>query len=116
MLGAEPVDYYGKSKCCGFPILTMNKANSLTMAGTHIAEAQDKGADCMVTPCPLCHLNLDAQQPDAAKYVNRRLDLPVLHLPQLIGLALGMEPGELGLGQHVVKTNAVVSKVFAAAA
>ncbi len=116
VLGAEPVDYYGKSKCCGFPILTMNKANSLTMAGTHLAEAQDKGADCMVTPCPLCHLNLDAQQPDAAKYVNRSLDLPILHLPQLIGLALGMEPGELGLGQHVVKTNAVVSKVFAAAA
>ena len=62
-------------------------------------------------PCPLCHLNLDLQQPDAAKVVGRDLDLPVLHLPQLVGLALGLEPKELGMGKHVVRTAGVERKL-----
>lgn len=110
-LGAEPVDFRGKSKCCGFPIVTMNRRNSLSMAGDHLLEAKDKGADAMVTPCPLCHLNLDAQQPDAAKIKGRPIDLPILHLPQLVGLALGIAPEAMRLGRHVVSTEKVVARV-----
>ena len=73
--------------------------NPLTQAGTHVGDAIDSGADCLVTPCPLCHLNLDLQQPEAAKMVGRDLGLAVLHLPQLIGLALGFEPKQLGMNQ-----------------
>ena len=62
-VGATVVDYEGQKKCCGFPILTINSENSLKQAGNHINEAQDLGADALVSPCPLCHLNLDAQQP-----------------------------------------------------
>ena len=62
-LGAEPVDYAGARKCCGFPVITMNRTTSLRQAGRHLADAIDAGADCLVTPCPLCHLNLDMQQP-----------------------------------------------------
>ncbi len=112
-LGAEPVDYYGKTKCCGFPILTMNRDNSLSMAGDHLLEARDKGADCMVTPCPLCHLNLDANQFDAAKVKDTAIGLPVLHLPQLLGLAFGFTPRELGLQRHVVSAKRVAQKVLA---
>jgi succinate dehydrogenase / fumarate reductase cytochrome b subunit len=64
-----------------------------------------------VTPCPLCHLNLDLQQPDAASLVDRELGLPVLHLPQLVGLALGFEPKELGMNKHVVRTTQVERKL-----
>jgi succinate dehydrogenase / fumarate reductase, cytochrome b subunit len=110
-IGATPVDYAGKHKCCGFPLITMNKVTSLRQAGRHIADAIDADADCMVTPCPLCHLNLDLQQPDAAKYVERDLGMPVLHFPQLIGLALGLEPKELGMNKHVVKTGDVQRKI-----
>ena len=112
-LGAEPVDFYGKTKCCGFPILTTNRDNSLSMAGDHLLEAQEKGADFMVTPCPLCHLNLDAGQPDAASLKQRSLQLPVLHLPQMLGLAFGFSPKELGLQRHVVTTKRVSQKVSA---
>jgi succinate dehydrogenase / fumarate reductase cytochrome b subunit len=112
-VGAEPVDYEGKNKCCGFPILTNNRKNSLTQAGTHIAEAKDKGADCLVTPCPLCHLNLDAQQPSAAQVIERELGVPILHLPQLIGLAIGIAPDELRMDRHVVGTQKVLDKVLA---
>ena len=81
VLGAEPVEYAGSHKCCGFPVITMNRTTSLRQAGRHLADAIDAGADCLVTPCPLCHLNLDMQQPEAAKFVERDLDVPVLHLP-----------------------------------
>lgn len=110
-VGAEPVEYEGKHKCCGFPILTISKENSLGQAGTHIAEAQDQGADCLVTPCPLCHLNLDAQQAAAKSVVHRDLKLPVLHLPQLVALAIGIAPKELRLHRHTVSVKGVLDKL-----
>jgi succinate dehydrogenase / fumarate reductase cytochrome b subunit len=115
-LGGEPVDYDGARKCCGFPVITMNRETSLSQAGRHVGDAIDAGADTLVTPCPLCHLNLDLQQPDAAKVVGRDLGLPVLHLPQLVGLALGFEPKELGMTKHVVRTTGVERKLSPAAA
>jgi succinate dehydrogenase / fumarate reductase, cytochrome b subunit len=107
-LGGTVIDYAGVYKCCGFPIVTMNREASLRQAGTHLGDAADAGADCIVVPCPLCHLNLDLQQPSAARVVNRPLAMPVLHLPQLVGLALGLEPSELGMTRHVVKPAAVI--------
>jgi succinate dehydrogenase / fumarate reductase cytochrome b subunit len=115
-LGGTPVAYAGSHKCCGFPVITMNKATALRQAGRHMADAIDAGADCVVTPCPLCHLNLDLQQPDAANYVERDLGIPVLHFPQVVGLALGLKPKELGMNKHVVSTRDVQKKVAALAA
>jgi succinate dehydrogenase / fumarate reductase cytochrome b subunit len=112
-LGGEAVDYEGSRKCCGFPVITMNRETSLKQAGRHIGDAIDEGADALVTPCPLCHLNLDLQQPDAAKVVGRDLGLPILHLPQLVGLALGLEPKALGMSKHVVRTTGVERKLAA---
>ena len=118
-LGGTVIEYAGMRKCCGFPIITMHKDASLKQAGRHLGDAVDAEADCLVTPCPLCHLNLDLQQPLAERAVGRELDMPVLHLPQLVGLALGLEPGELGLNRHVVRPTSVIdwsSAVVAAAA
>jgi succinate dehydrogenase / fumarate reductase cytochrome b subunit len=107
-LGGTVIDYAGSHKCCGFPIITMNKTASLKQAGRHLGDAVDADADCLVTPCPLCHLNLDLQQPLAAAVVGRELGMPVLHLPQLVGLALGLSPKELGLARHIVKPKSVI--------
>jgi succinate dehydrogenase / fumarate reductase cytochrome b subunit len=115
-LGGEVVDYDGSRRCCGFPVITMNRETSLRQAGTHLGDALDAGADCLVTPCPLCHLNLDMQQPEAAKVVGRDLGLAVLHLPQLVGLALGFEPKQLGMPLHIASTLAVDERVSAEAA
>jgi succinate dehydrogenase / fumarate reductase, cytochrome b subunit len=107
-LGGTVIDYAGTHKCCGFPIITMHKENSLKQAGRHLGDALDAAADCLVTPCPLCHLNLDLQQPLAERLVGRELNMPVLHLPQLLGLAFGLEPNELGLNRHIVKPTSVI--------
>jgi succinate dehydrogenase / fumarate reductase cytochrome b subunit len=115
-LGGQAVEYAGARKCCGFPLITMNRTTSLRQAGRHLADAIDAGADCLVTPCPLCHLNLDLQQPAAQQFVERDLGIPVLHLPQMVGLALGLEPKELGMEKHVVSTGNVQRKVAELAA
>ena len=114
ILGATVVDFSGKTRCCGFPILTINERNSLAMVANHTAEAKDLGADAMITPCPLCHLNLDSFQPKAAAQAGRSIDLPILHMPQAIGLAMGIRPQELGLRRHIVNTRPVVTSLGAA--
>lgn len=107
-LGAEPIDYAGKTKCCGFPISMMNNRASLRMAGTHLLDAKKNGANVVCTPCPLCHLNLDSRQPNAEHCMKQEIKLPILHLNQLIALGLGIDPKELKLQTHIVDTKAVI--------
>ena len=114
VLGATVVDFAGKTRCCGFPILTINERNSVAMVAKHTSEVKDLGADAMVTPCPLCHLNLDGYQPKAAAQAQRKIDLPILHLPQAIGLAMGISPKDLGLQKHIMSTKALITKLGAA--
>lgn len=110
-VGATAIYYRGRTQCCGWPLSSYAEEQSFKMAGTHIQEAMEAGADCLVTPCPLCHLNLDSRQPEVEKVIGRKLGLPVLHLPQLVALALGIAPEELGLERHVVSTKPVLEKL-----
>lgn len=112
--GANVTDFPGKTACCGFPILFINQRNSLRMVSNHTGAARDRGADAMVTPCPLCHLNLDGYQPKARRQNRRdKADLPIMHLPQLLGLAMGMDRKKLGLGKHIVETKDIARRVEA---
>lgn len=101
-LGGKAVDYEGRTRCCGFHVLMVEENLSLKMAGAYLLEAKEKGAKVMATPCPLCHLVLDAYQRRAGKLLGRRIDLPILHLPQLVGLALGLDGKKLKLSKHMV--------------
>jgi len=108
-VGASVVEFPGKTLCCGFPILTINQGNAMKMVARHTLDAKNGGADAMVTPCPLCHLNLDGYQPDAAKVAKQPIDLPILHLPQLIGLAIGIPPEDMRLNKHIMSTKKLLS-------
>ncbi|MGF1480979.1 MAG: CoB--CoM heterodisulfide reductase iron-sulfur subunit B family protein [Cyanophyceae cyanobacterium] len=110
-VGATPIQYRGRTQCCGWPLSSYAPEQSFRMAGTHIQEAIVAGADCLVTPCPLCHLNLDSRQPEVEKVIKRPLGLPILHLSQLVALALGVPPEKLGLNRHVVSTRPVLAKL-----
>ena len=104
ILGATPVYYDSRIKCCGFPIIMMNKNASHDMAGNALIDAIDSGADCVVTGCPLCHLSLDAYQPEIDRMNKKGCSIPILHLPQLVALALGYSPQELGMDKHIIST------------
>ena len=110
-LGADVVDFPGKTRCCGFPILTINERNSVSMVAKHTSDVKDLGADAMVTPCPLCHLNLDGYQPKAMQQVKREIQMPIIHLPQLLGLAMGFDPKEMGLSKHIISAKRVLNKI-----
>ncbi len=110
-VGAEPVDYGGKIKCCGFPIILEKEDIALAMNGANLKQAKDGGADAMVTPCPLCHMSLDIYQERAGRKVGANLNLPVLHLPQMLGLAMGVPAEDLGVQRHLVPVDAIVRAV-----
>jgi succinate dehydrogenase / fumarate reductase cytochrome b subunit len=111
--GAEPVDYPSKIKCCGFPIVLAREEVALGELIQPLAEAKEAGADAMVTPCPLCHLSLDAWQGKASREADVEFDLPVLHLAQLVGAAAGLSYDELQFKRHLVPTHPATDKIYA---
>jgi succinate dehydrogenase / fumarate reductase, cytochrome b subunit len=110
-LGATAVEFTGRTQCCGWPLSSYATQEAFVMAGKRLDAAIEAGADCLVTPCPLCHLNLDSRQPEIEQVIGHKLGLPILHMPQLVGLALGLPPQALGLERHVVSTQPVLEKL-----
>ena len=110
-LGGEVADYDAKTKCCGFPIILAREQVALKESHVALSQARDAGADCMVTPCPLCHLAMDAYQRKAEALNDTEYNLPVLHLPQLLGLALGMGQDVLQFKRHMVPVDRVLETV-----
>ena len=100
-LGAKNVEYEHKNKCCGFHVELQAPKTANLLSGTAMLDAIDNGAEAIVTPCPLCHLRMDTQQAHISKAVGRDVSIPILHLPQMVGLALGIEPSKLGIEHHV---------------
>ncbi len=107
-LGAEPVEYSGKTRCCGFQVDLVAHDVAVEMTGTRLLDAKGASADCIVTPCPLCHINMDSYQSIAEKELSKDIDLPVLHLSQLIGIALGLKESDLGLSRNLVSPERIL--------
>jgi len=102
-LEGHPVDYSSKNKCCGFHVELQANHTSEVLAGNALLDAIDNNADMMVTPCPLCHLKMDTYQDSIGKVMGRNIELPVLHMPQMVALALGCSETEIGLKYHITK-------------
>jgi succinate dehydrogenase / fumarate reductase, cytochrome b subunit len=109
--GGEPIDYPAKVKCCGFPIIQAREDTALAELIQPIEQAKEAGADAIVTPCPLCHLSLDAWQSKLKKQTGKDFQMPILHLSQLIGVAAGLTDSELKFKRHVVSVAPVVEKL-----
>lgn len=101
-LGAKTVEYKSKNECCGFHTLLVAEDASLNIAANALENAIYSGADFIVTPCPLCHTVLDTYQQKALGKRNIKKSIPVLHLSQLVGLALGYSQKQLGINRHMV--------------
>jgi succinate dehydrogenase / fumarate reductase cytochrome b subunit len=102
-LEGNSVQYESKNKCCGFHVDLQAPETSNALTGTALLDAIDNNADMMVTPCPLCQLNMDLKQHSAGKQLGRDIKLPVLHMPQMVALALGCDEKAIGLKYNVTK-------------
>jgi succinate dehydrogenase / fumarate reductase cytochrome b subunit len=111
--GGEAIDYPAKIKCCGFPIIQAREELALGELIQPIQQAMDAGADAMVTPCPLCHLSLDAWQQKLEKQTGRSFQMPIFHLSQLVGVAAGLPESELKFKRHVVSMQPVLERLEA---
>ncbi|HKZ45865.1 MAG TPA: CoB--CoM heterodisulfide reductase iron-sulfur subunit B family protein [Thermodesulfobacteriota bacterium] len=109
-LGAEAMEYNGKTKCCGFQVDLVAEDTAMEMTGKRLLNAKDEGGSCMVTPCPFCHINLDNYHGMAEKKAGHKINMPVFHLAQLVGLALGITAEELKLSRHLVSARDVLKE------
>jgi heterodisulfide reductase subunit B len=111
-LQAEPLDFRLKTFCCGGPIFMPQEEAAEDVAYRILKEAKKAGAEVIVTLCPLCHLMLDAKQKAIETRRGEKIGIPVLYVTQLVGIALGLGPEELGLGMNAVSPMPVVERVY----
>jgi len=110
-LGGQPVEFGHRLKCCGFHATYTAEPDMIAITGQTNQSAVEAGADCMVTPCPLCQMSLDMNQPEGQAAVNCHQEMPVLHLAQLVGLALGLSPEQLGINRHIAGREVIQAKI-----
>jgi len=102
-IGAEPIEWPLKTRCCGGscycggPLIGTVPEATLRLSYTLLREAKRRGADAVVTVCSLCLFNLEAFQGRMARQFGEPVDLTVGFLPQILGLALGLDKKKLGI-------------------
>ena len=101
-VGADPVDYATKLRCCGGSLIITNRRAALDMVQMLLQDAVNRDADVIATICPLCNLNLELYQKQVNREFGTDFSIPVMYFTQLLGLALGIAPGRLGIGKELV--------------
>lgn len=101
-VGAEPVMYPVKTRCCGGSLTGTREDVGLELNGILLREARRRGANVVATLCPLCQFNLEAYQDQIGRRFGEDVTIPVAYVTQLVGLALGLEPRALGLHRNFV--------------
>jgi heterodisulfide reductase subunit B len=111
-LKAESVDFRFKTHCCGGPIFMPQEEAAANIAYKILKDAKKAGATAIVAVCPLCHLMLDARQKVLELRHEEKIEIPVLYVTQLVGIALGLGPDELGLNMNSVSPIAMVENIY----
>jgi heterodisulfide reductase subunit B len=111
LTGAKCLDYMDEAECCGNPIIGVNEIIPFKMAKEKLDHITAVGAQALITVCPFCHMMFDMNQPRVERAFNEKFGLPVLHYPQLLGLAMGFPPEELALNELRVKPTELLSQV-----
>jgi len=110
--GAECVEYSMKTKCCGASLMGTEEKQALSLCREILADAERRGAHCIVTVCPLCQMNLDVYQPKVNTLFGTKFNIPVIYFTQLIGLAMGKSYRELGLKRLAVKIDGNMKQII----
>ena len=106
-IGSDPVEYGSKTHCCGSSLIITNREAALDMVYKLLLDAANREADVIATICPLCNVNLELYQKQVNREFGTDFSMPVMYFTQLLGLALGVEPGRLGIGKDFVSTDSM---------
>ncbi len=110
-LGAEVVPFALKTECCGAAMGIPRRDITARLSGRLLQAAKDAEADVMVVACPLCHMNLDLRQEQAGRANNTQYNMPVLYFTQLMGMAFGLSPEDVGIDKVSVTPTVVLQKM-----
>lgn len=102
-IGAEAVNYAFKTECCGAALATSRPEIGSKMIYEVIRNAKAAGAECIVTACPLCMMNLDMRQAAMEKAMNEKFSMPIYYITELVAIALGDTPAAVGVPRHFVE-------------
>ena len=112
-MGGTPVKFPMKNRCCGASHVLTEETETAGLMRNVLASAAENGADCVITPCPLCQTNLDAYQERVNTRFETSFQVPVLFVTQLIGISLGLDAASLGLDANIISTASVLEKINA---
>ena len=101
-IGAEPIEYGTKTRCCGGSLIVTNREAALDMVHKLLLDAVKNEADVIATTCPMCNVNLEVYQKQVNREFGTEFSIPAMYFTQLIGLSLGIAPGRLGIGSELV--------------
>jgi heterodisulfide reductase subunit B2 len=101
-IGAEPVEYVSKARCCGGSLIITNRKAALEMVRILLKDAIDHGADVIATTCPMCNVNLEVYQDQVNREFGTQYSIPVMYFTQLMGMALGLSLRRLGIARRPV--------------
>jgi len=111
LTGAECVDYPDEPECCGYTVIGIDEKVALQLSREKLRHVKMAGAEALITVCPSCHLMFDVQQSRIERMFKEKFELPVLHYPQLLGLALGFAPEELSFNDLRVDPSRILEIV-----
>lgn len=109
--GAKCVDYMDEAECCGAPSAGINDKIPLQLTRDKLDHIKAVGAQALITICPFCHMMYDMNQTRIEKMFNEKYGIPVLHYPQLLGLAMGFFPEELALSELRIDYSEILEHV-----
>jgi heterodisulfide reductase subunit B len=108
-LGANPIDWPFKTECCGAGFSVSKTEIVGELSGRIVRDAVNRGAKALVVACPMCHSNLDMRRPAIERFLNKKIDIPVIYITQAIALAMGLTPRQAGTYRHFVPVNLTVN-------
>ena len=97
--GATCLDYIDETECCGAPSVGVSDKVALALARDKLSHVKQVDAQALITICPFCHIMYDTNELRIEKLFNETYGIPILHYPQLLGLAMGMTPEELAFNE-----------------
>lgn len=110
-LGAEVIDFPMKTHCCSGHMTQISGETAYELIRRLVYGATRYEADLLVTLCPMCQLNIDAYQAETNRFFNTSYEMPILYFTQLMGLAFGIDPNDLGIGREFVDPRPALAKI-----